>query len=135
MHKNATKCNKTQNKWCINKHGASKIIDTFETYHHSMVCGSWQPSDIAPLPIKCLRRENPKSFSVFPDKVLERRHHRRPIWGDRSLCSGTLPGWGSAPEAISINSIDSTTISIDSIAISIDIDVSHDEEGVVLPRG
>jgi hypothetical protein len=38
MHKNATKCNKTQSKWCINKHGASKIIDTFETYqlHQSM---------------------------------------------------------------------------------------------------
>jgi hypothetical protein len=35
MHKNATKCNKTQSKWCINKHGASKIIDTFETYHFS----------------------------------------------------------------------------------------------------
>jgi hypothetical protein len=32
MHKNATKCNKMQSKWCINKHGASKIIDTFETY-------------------------------------------------------------------------------------------------------
>jgi hypothetical protein len=32
MHKNATKCNKTQSKRCINKHGASKIIDTFETY-------------------------------------------------------------------------------------------------------
>jgi hypothetical protein len=32
MHKNATKCKKTQSKWCINKHGASKIIDTFETY-------------------------------------------------------------------------------------------------------
>jgi hypothetical protein len=32
MHKNATKCNKTQSKWCINKHGVSKIIDTFETY-------------------------------------------------------------------------------------------------------
>jgi hypothetical protein len=32
MHKNATKCNKTQSKWCINRHGASKIIDTFETY-------------------------------------------------------------------------------------------------------
>jgi hypothetical protein len=29
MHKNA----KTQSKWCINKHGASKIIDTFEMYH------------------------------------------------------------------------------------------------------
>jgi hypothetical protein len=32
MHKNTTKCNKTQSKRCINKHGASKIIDTFETY-------------------------------------------------------------------------------------------------------
>jgi hypothetical protein len=32
MHKNATKCNKTQSKWCINKHAASKIIDTFDTY-------------------------------------------------------------------------------------------------------
>jgi hypothetical protein len=32
MHKNATKCNKTQSKWCINKHGSLKIIDTFETY-------------------------------------------------------------------------------------------------------
>jgi hypothetical protein len=34
MHKNAMKCNKTQSKWCINKHGASKIIDTFETYQY-----------------------------------------------------------------------------------------------------
>jgi hypothetical protein len=37
MHKNATKCNKTQSKWCINKHGASKIIDTLETYHGTIV--------------------------------------------------------------------------------------------------
>jgi hypothetical protein len=35
MHKNAMKCNKTQSKWCINKHGASKIIDTFEMYQLS----------------------------------------------------------------------------------------------------
>jgi hypothetical protein len=34
MHKNATKCNETICKWCKNKHGASKIIDTFETYQH-----------------------------------------------------------------------------------------------------
>jgi hypothetical protein len=33
MLKNATKCNKTLNKWCKNKHGASKIMDTFQTYH------------------------------------------------------------------------------------------------------
>jgi hypothetical protein len=32
MHKNATKCNKTLSKWCKNKHGASKIIDTFEMF-------------------------------------------------------------------------------------------------------
>jgi hypothetical protein len=32
MHKNATKCNETLNKWCKNKHRASKIMDTLETY-------------------------------------------------------------------------------------------------------
>jgi hypothetical protein len=36
MHKSATKCNKTQGKWFKNKHGVSKIIDTFETYHLSL---------------------------------------------------------------------------------------------------
>jgi hypothetical protein len=35
MHKSATKCNETVGKWCKNKHGASKIIDTLETYHGS----------------------------------------------------------------------------------------------------
>jgi hypothetical protein len=33
MYKSTTKCNETLGKWCKNKHGASKIIDTFETYH------------------------------------------------------------------------------------------------------
>jgi hypothetical protein len=33
MYKSTTKCNETICKWCKNKHGASKIIDTFETYH------------------------------------------------------------------------------------------------------
>jgi hypothetical protein len=32
MHKNSTKYNKTLSKWCKNKYGASKIIDTFEMY-------------------------------------------------------------------------------------------------------
>jgi hypothetical protein len=27
-------CNKTQGKWCKNKHGASKIIDMFEMYQY-----------------------------------------------------------------------------------------------------
>ena len=47
------------------------------------------------------------------------------IRGIESLCPGTLPGRGIAPEAISI----------DSTAISITAADSHDEEGVVLPRG
>jgi hypothetical protein len=46
-----------------------------------------------------------------------------------------LPVWGSAPGAISIDSIDSSVVSIDFTAVSIDVVVSHDEEGVVLPRG
>jgi hypothetical protein len=45
--------------------------------------------------------------------------------GDRSLYFGTLPGWGIALGAISI----------DSTAISINVADSHDKEGVVLPQG
>jgi hypothetical protein len=37
MHKNATKCNETLSKWCKNKHEASKIIDTLETYQGVMM--------------------------------------------------------------------------------------------------
>jgi hypothetical protein len=37
MHKSATKCNEIVGKWYINKHGASKIIDTLETYHTTQV--------------------------------------------------------------------------------------------------
>jgi hypothetical protein len=63
-----------------------------------------------------------------------RRCHRR-ISGDRSLCSGTLPGRGSAPGAISIDVVAFTTVSIDLTAISIAVAASDDEEGVVLLRG
>jgi hypothetical protein len=80
--------------------------------------GPLVPYDIAPPPIESLRCENPKSIGVFPDKVPQCRRHRRRSSGDRSLCSGTLPGWGIA-----------------SGAISIAVAVSHDEEGVVLPWG
>jgi hypothetical protein len=31
------KCNETQGKWCKNKHGASKIIDTLETYQKAAI--------------------------------------------------------------------------------------------------
>jgi hypothetical protein len=79
--------------------------------------------------------ENPKSIGNFPEEVpqLCRRHRR--ISGDRSLCSGTLPGRGSAPRAISINVVASTAVSITFTAISFNVAISYDEEGVVLPRG
>jgi hypothetical protein len=95
----------------------------------------WGPGRPLTLPLhlfKTLQSLNPKSFGVFPRKVLQQSRHRRQILGDRSLCSGTLPGWGSAPKAIYITS---TTVSIDFTAISIDVVVSYDEEGVVLPWG
>jgi hypothetical protein len=37
MQKSATKCNETVGKWCKNKHGASKIIDTLDTYQSRRV--------------------------------------------------------------------------------------------------
>jgi hypothetical protein len=81
------------------------------------------------------RIKNPKTISIFPRTVPQRRRHRRQILGDRSLCSGTLPGRGSAPKAISIDNVASSTVSIDFTAISTNLAVSYDEEGVVFPRG
>jgi hypothetical protein len=57
MHKNATKCNETLSKWCKNKHGASKIIDMFETYQLPVlglpipqpVIGCWLGSPVVKL--------------------------------------------------------------------------------------
>jgi hypothetical protein len=40
MHKSATKCNETLSKWCKNKHGASKIMDTLEMYQPPRVEGT-----------------------------------------------------------------------------------------------
>jgi hypothetical protein len=45
MYKNATKCNETIGKWCKTKHGASKIIDTFETYHAAIIRSGSPESD------------------------------------------------------------------------------------------
>jgi hypothetical protein len=67
------------------------VAQTHSWPHQALVWAPRAPSNIAFLPIKCLRHENPKSSSLDPRKVSQRRHHQRPISGDRSLCSGTLP--------------------------------------------
>jgi hypothetical protein len=46
MHKSAIKCNETVGKWCKNKHRASKIIDTLETYHPA--ARPWERSPTSP---------------------------------------------------------------------------------------
>jgi hypothetical protein len=99
-------------------------------------CGATgRPLTLPLLLYKAFQSQNPKSISIFPSKVLQCRHRWSPISRDISLCIGTLPGWGSALGAVSIDSIASTAVSIDFTAISINVAVSHDEEGVVLPQG
>jgi hypothetical protein len=70
--------------------------------------------------------------AFFPVKFRNAATVEDQFRGDRSLCSSTLPGRRSAPEAIFIAS---TAVSIDFTAITIDVAVSHDEEGVVIPQG
>jgi hypothetical protein len=70
---------------------------------HQVVWAPSPPSDIALPPIYSLRGGNPKLIGVHPRKVPQCCRHRRPISGDRSLCFGTLPGWGIALGAISID--------------------------------
>jgi hypothetical protein len=54
---------------------------------------------------KAFRRQSLRSIGVFRERVLQLRRRHRRVSGYRSLCSGTLPGRGSAPGAISIDSI------------------------------
>ena len=63
--------------------------------------------------------------TISPEEFCSSAATKNPNSGDRSLYFGTLPGRGIAPGAISI----------DSTAIFIAVAASHDEEGVVLPRG
>ena len=71
---------------------------------HQVVWGPREPSDAALSPIYSPRRIKPRRIRHIRQKHPSRRRHRRQVSGDRSLCSGTLPGRGSAPGAISIDS-------------------------------
>jgi hypothetical protein len=67
-----------------------------------MVRPPWSTPDDAPLPIKSLLTENPKTIGKISRRVPQLHRRRRWILRDRSLCSGTLPGRGSALGAISL---------------------------------
>jgi hypothetical protein len=77
------KCNETQGKWCKNKHGASKIIDTFETY---------QPT---PHPAVYLHAAARGAPSANP----RRPHHRRCGLGRRTP-PGTARGRRTTGEEV-----------------------------------
>jgi hypothetical protein len=69
MHKSATKYNETVGKWCKNKHGASKIIDTFKTYQS--------------LPRK------PSNFSLTPLASYKKISYRK-LWISNRSSAGLL---------------------------------------------
>jgi hypothetical protein len=66
MYKNATECNETIGKWCKNKHGASKIIDTFETYQHASSILMPPGDPAAPFRSPYL----PHALAHFPNMIL-----------------------------------------------------------------
>jgi hypothetical protein len=75
MHKSTTKCNKTLSKWCKNKDGASKIMDTLETYQDSVPHRAASFStrvDISPLHLSLLFASSlpppPSSCAVSHDR-------------------------------------------------------------------
>jgi hypothetical protein len=84
MHKNATKCNKTQSKWCVNKHGASKIIDTFETYQLARSCDPYP----RPSWLQWISRPTRPSPASLPPPAW-----RKGIRRVRTLLSVVLPHW------------------------------------------
>jgi hypothetical protein len=82
MHKNATKCNKTLSKWCKNKHGASKIINTFETYQGATQ--AW------PCPPMVRGAPLASHLSLHPHFFLSPKISQHPSSNPCSCCS---PSW------------------------------------------
>jgi hypothetical protein len=102
MHKNATKCNETLSKWCKNKHGASKIIDTFETYQPYLIEPPLRegPCNRYGAQFRCRRmRLRGKSLTCVAtlDNVLGVMEGRKPVeprsksLGDEGLAAGIMP--------------------------------------------
>jgi hypothetical protein len=79
--------------------------------------------------------ENPKTIGIFPRTVLQLRRRRRQISGTEVFVPAPCRDGEVPPEPSPSVSISVSTVSIDLTAISINLAVSYDEEGVVLPQG
>jgi hypothetical protein len=58
MHKNAMKSNETLSKWCKNKHGSLKIMDTLETYQ--VIVTSEAEASNTKAELQCLKEQATK---------------------------------------------------------------------------
>jgi hypothetical protein len=100
MHKNATKCNKTQSKWCINKHGSSKIRDTFETYHTSSIDGTTAPNGATALRESIKACPPPRPRCAMPLRLIiidmEDAHHYTSCLHHPAVAPKTMPPRRSA---------------------------------------
>jgi hypothetical protein len=92
---------------------------------HYLVWAPWCPLTSPLCLYKASEIKTLNELVFLPEKFHNATAVADKVRGDRSLYSSTLPGWWNVPGAISI----------DSTAISINVDVSYDKEGVVLPRG
>jgi hypothetical protein len=109
MHKSATKCNETLGKWCKNKHGASKIIDTFWTYQAPQAESHWRTDFKALVPahnsteIVMLKSHMERGLNMPPSSFFTnllkfyglQLHHIAPnclvsVAGYAALCEGFL---------------------------------------------
>jgi hypothetical protein len=96
-----------------------------------------QNGRISPLtsPLRLYKASDVKTLNklvFFPEKFRSAAVVEDQFWGTEVSVPAPCRDGELPPGAISIDSI---AISIDFTAISIDVAVSHDEEGVVLPRG
>jgi hypothetical protein len=79
--------------------------------------------------------KNPKTIGKISRRVPQLRRRHRRISGTEFSVLATCQDREVPPEPSPLVSITVSTVSIDLTTISINIAVSYDEEGVVLPQG
>jgi hypothetical protein len=100
-----------------------------------LVRSPWSPPDDAPSPIRSPRQKTLKESAFFLEQSCSSAAATDEFWGTK--VSVLAPCWdGEVPlEPSPSVSIAVSAVSIDLTAISINLAVSYDEEGVVPPRG
>jgi hypothetical protein len=90
MHKSATKCNEKIGKWCKNKHGASKIIDTFETYHLAAQRSAIYQQNLRRYHSRRVRKRSFKEGGLVLRLKQQKSHKLSPPWEGPFVISKAL---------------------------------------------